>query len=358
VHFHPKEAHAHLSRGSFHRTSLPVSSLPADGSTDSDSRSKRPGREEISKKLEMNKLSVTGPGIDTANMFLKLFQTHPTQSGVIPPALQSADQATTLKFAEFIMARCAKLEATIEALNQSSSVVDVHSAADTLMRRIASILGAQYYTIYSFPENAMCTTPEMLPDATVECSNWVGVGNHIQAIRIFGLPHFLQVNPILNIYHATASEYFTNACHEHYPDKVQCFLSAAILSESGNLSAILELANKVTPGAAPYFNVEDEFVFRSTLATWSLVLKEASAETERDARGELMRAMFDDLHGMSWKDEKKDLLDSIILTVKRLVQAEKVSIHFNLQELALDPTLFLQLQEGKPALVAHGTLCF
>ncbi|ORZ39924.1 hypothetical protein BCR44DRAFT_1482509 [Catenaria anguillulae PL171] len=281
----------------------------------------------------------------------------------------SSGARADVNVAEFTAARCSKLEATLTALNQASATPDVHAAALQLMSTIADMLGAQHWAIYnvieSLPEE---TTKSRPPDsdeqtfvnnrrnsrrmsvagrrrspvttrrvtASVQCSNWQALGREVSPDSIFGysylsscplpqpisgaggvtfmtspghvIPNIAVTSPVLNVYQASASEYYNNSCHERYPDGVQCVLSAALIGENGLVSAVLELVNKSDPTASPFFDVEDEFILRSTLATWSLVLREAKAERDRDMRDQLLRRILADLQSMTRVEGLKDLI--------------------------------------------------
>ncbi|KAI9168572.1 cGMP-dependent 3',5'-cyclic phosphodiesterase [Blastocladiella emersonii ATCC 22665] len=540
LHVHTTESHAMLARSSHNRVSVPVSQLrttAAQGTLDPDvpvssplkrvvapfeSSSSGSPRKDASPKPNNNSSSSSPKPpapltVANANMYLKLFprpdvtdpvehaarrgsklttstRFHTGVSGPLPDAdlVASADPETVRQLASFTAARCAKLEATLCALNQASATPDVHAAAAHLMRTVAEMLGAQYYAIYTFNEVAVppdagdgnadaaggrrmsrrasvrappsrrssrspsILTPSMaaaaaaaamanlgldgMPGmaaaaaatgaargslrggslssesdaggisgggpgrtqramsagdggsgvarrvvAAVECSNWLPVGKPVSTTSIFGYEYLAagggaaaaaisvasdstfvtgggapgQINatttsPMLNVYHATASEHFTNACHEAYPEGVQCFLSAALVSEAGRVTAVLELANKQAAASAPFFDVEDEFVLRSTLATWSLVLKEAQAERDRDQRDQMLRRILADLQAMSRVEQLHELVELAEKSVAQLVSAERVAIHLDLSVVDVDDAVRRQLRQGEPVLIAHA----
>ncbi|KAI9217246.1 hypothetical protein BC828DRAFT_391673 [Blastocladiella britannica] len=166
-------------------------------------------------------------------------------------------------------------------------------------------------------------------------------------------PAYSDTAPVLNVYQAAASEYFTNACHEHYRPGTRCFLSAAVIDERGQVTTILELCNRVPP-LAPYFDTEAEFVVRATMGTWALILREASAERERDAQGNMLRSMLQELQAMSSVNDLAKLTKLAETSVVGLVSAERVLISLDVACVDVDESVMRQLKMGEAVVVAHG----
>ncbi|KAJ3352048.1 hypothetical protein GGF32_003984 [Allomyces javanicus] len=392
VHVHPPDTHSMLARANYNRVSISFSNLHSDG----DPSSSPPPRA-IDPIASPPPRTSTNPAITNANMYLKLFpDPHLARSD----ALLAHDPATIRRVADLTAARCAKLEATLSALNRASASADIHGAGTDLMSSISSMLGAQFFTIYSFSRPTPTSSSTTLrpsdgsdpsaPIACVECSNWLAPGTQVHASMIFGYAHHADHagTALLNVYHATASDLFTNACHELYPPGTHSFLSAAIVNEAGELAAVIEVINKgggspVAPSAAaepaarreskrpsnaravptaptapaptaPFFDVEDEFVMQSTLATWRLILAEACAENERDHRAHQLRAILADLQGMSLAETLPGLLKMAEASIARLVGADKVAVVLDVATLDVDAAEAVRVARGEPVMVAHA----
>ncbi|KAJ3365540.1 hypothetical protein GGF31_008505 [Allomyces arbusculus] len=400
VHVHPPDTHSMLARANYNRVSLSFSNLHSDG--DPASPPPRPSALDPSSPPPR---APTNPAITNANMYLKLF---PDPQLARSDALLAHDPATIRRVADLTAARCAKLEATLTALNRASASADIHGAGTDLMSSISTMLGAQLFTIYSFTRLSSTPTSNSTtlrpsdsdsdsaaPIASVECSNWLAPGTQVHASMIFGYAHHADHagTALLNVFHATASDLFTNACHELYPPGTHSFLSAAIVNEAGELAAVIEVINKsgggpaapsapevaipattrreskrpsnaraaaptapipAGPTAAPFFDVEDEFVMQSTLATWRLILAEARAENERDHRAHQLRAILADLQGMSQAETLSGLLKMAETSIARLVGAEKVAVVLDMATLDVDAAEAVRVRRGEPVMVAHA----
>ncbi|KNE68342.1 hypothetical protein AMAG_19795 [Allomyces macrogynus ATCC 38327] len=162
VHVHPPDTHSMLARANYNRVSLSFSNLHSDAdpstspSRPTDSTASPPPR------------SSTNPAITNANMYLKLFpDPHLARSD----ALLAHDPATIRRVADLTAARCAKLETTLSALNRASACADIHGAGTDLMSSISTMLGAQFFTIYSFTR--LSPTPTPIHDPRVDSdSDW------------------------------------------------------------------------------------------------------------------------------------------------------------------------------------------
>ncbi|KNE69552.1 hypothetical protein AMAG_14113 [Allomyces macrogynus ATCC 38327] len=395
VHVHPPDTHSMLARANYNRVSVSFSNLHSDADTTSSS----PPPRAVDATASPPPRTSTNPAITNANMYLKLFpDPHLARSD----ALLAHDPAMIRRVADLTAARCAKLEATLTALNRASASADIHGAGTDLMSSISTMLGAQFFTIYSFTRRTPTSGTTTLrpsdesdpsaPIACVECSNWLSPGTQVHASMIFGYAHHAEHagTALLNVYHATASDLFTNACHELYPPGMHSFLSAAIVNEAGELAAVIEVINKgggvpsAPPAAAgptrreskrlsnarttatsptpapaaaptaPFFDVEDEFVMQSTLATWRLILAEARAENERDHRAHQLRAILADLQGMSQAETLPGLLTMAEASIARLVGAEKVAVVLEVATLDVDAAEAVRVGRGEPVMVAHA----
>ncbi|KAJ3156801.1 hypothetical protein HDU86_003567 [Geranomyces michiganensis] len=270
-------------------------------------------------------------GPTNINLYVKLLQEHSDMNKLALQLARSAsrDPGTLAAFMSYLTRTVQTFRGVLSGMQSVAGSQDMEQVISKVFACASNAVDAQYASLYVVDETA---------DAVfVRASDWLPVqlatnaGGGIPTPRLFGAGSLMK-GEHLCICNVKTSDQFMEDLHPNY-DKIdpECILSVPLVHHAGRVVAVLELINKRTQGATPFFNDQDEFVIKTIAALWSsmlaplLISDQAVSSAGGHATADL-RAIIDTASVMSGELDLGDLITTIMSTVQELLKAERVSL--------------------------------
>ncbi|KAJ3151265.1 hypothetical protein HDU89_002104 [Geranomyces variabilis] len=289
------------------------------------------------KKVPADDGSFIRPGAAAAagpaniNLYVKLLQTHSDMNKLASQLARTAnrDPGTLAAFMSYLTRTVQTFRGVLSSIQSVAGSQDMELVINKVFDCARNAVDAQYASLYVVDETA---------DAVfVRASDWLpvqsapGPSGSIPTPRIFGAGSLMKGEQLC-ICNVKTSDQFMEDLHPNY-DKIdpECILSVPLVHHAGRVVAVLELINKRTEGATPFFNDQDEFVAKTIGALWSsmlapLLISDLAVSSAGGHAGADLRAIIDTASVMSGELDLGDLITTIMSTVQELLKAERVSL--------------------------------
>ncbi|KAJ3178435.1 hypothetical protein HDU87_003509 [Geranomyces variabilis] len=290
------------------------------------------------KKLPADDGSFIRPGAAVAagpaniNLYVKLLQTHSDINKLASQLARTAnrDPGTLAAFMSYLTRTVQTYRGVLSSIQSVAGSQDMELVINKVFNCARNAVDAQYASLYVVDETA--------DSVFVRASDWLpvqsapGSGGSIPTPRIFGAGSLMKGEQLC-ICNVKTSDQFMEDLHPNY-DKIdpECILTVPLVHHTGRVVAALELINKRTEGATPFFNDQDEFVVKAIGALWSsmlaplLISDMGTSPAGGGHAGADLRAIIDTASVMSGELDLGDLITTIMRTVQELLKAERVSL--------------------------------
>ncbi|KAJ3106152.1 hypothetical protein HDU97_006969 [Phlyctochytrium planicorne] len=257
------------------------------------------------------------PSFMNANAYVRLLNSSYDYQAILKQS-QKANSESTKAIVNFLAGRCKKMQEILQCMFEVATEGDSEKAMATLLNCALSAVDGKNACLYTIDE----TTSEII----VRSSNWVEPGSVTSTDKIFWGLKVLK-GEIVNVYNAKTSEQYTDEIHEQYGKlEMECIMMAPIFTEQFRVSGIIEIVNKSTPGAAPYFNAEDEFVLKALSSVWTLLLNHSHVRQQALRKSDDIRVLLNTASLMSSELDLGDLIRVIMQTAQELLGAERCAL--------------------------------